>query len=133
MAFGKKHLDHLVSEYLVHYNELRPHQSLDNRPLTGAWPNGDDPLESEEQIICHERLGGVLRHYERVAACVNSPSKMTRPTLLWINAYCCELGSISPLWLVEGLHWPLEETNGSSQIAAHLLLTFHFFGWLYFY
>jgi len=68
IVFGKKHLDYLVSEYLVHYNELRPHQSLGNRPLTGAWPNGDDPLESEEQIICHERLGGVLRHYERVAA-----------------------------------------------------------------
>lgn len=68
MAFGKKHLDYLVSEYLVHYNEIRPHQSQGNQPLTGAWPNGDDRLEAEEQIICQERFGGVLRHYERIAA-----------------------------------------------------------------
>jgi putative transposase len=68
IVFGKKHLDHLVSSYLEFYNEVRPHQSLDNRPLTGTWPEVDDPLTEGEQIICHERLGGLLRHYERIAA-----------------------------------------------------------------
>lgn len=68
IVFGKKHFDHLVSSYEAFYNELRPHQSLDNRPLTGKWPEVDAPLLASEQIVCHERLGGTLRHYERIAA-----------------------------------------------------------------
>ena len=68
IVFGRKHFDHLVSEYLGHYNNLRPHQSLGNRPLTGDWPEVDQPLPADEQIVCHERLGGLLRHYERSAA-----------------------------------------------------------------
>jgi putative transposase len=68
IVFGKKHLDHLVSCYTDFYNELRPHQSLDNRPLTGNWAEVDDPLSAKEQIVCHEKLGGLLRHYERIAA-----------------------------------------------------------------
>ncbi|RMH25709.1 MAG: hypothetical protein D6692_10230 [Planctomycetota bacterium] len=32
---GLRHLDHLVSEYLIHYDRERPHQSLGNRPLVG--------------------------------------------------------------------------------------------------
>ncbi len=68
VVFGKKHLDYIVSSYLGFYNEVRPHQSLDNRPLIGKWSEVDEPLTEDEQIICHERLGGLLRHYERVAA-----------------------------------------------------------------
>jgi len=68
IVFGKKHLDYIVSSYLEFYNEVRPHQSLDNRPLTGKWPEVDDPLTAGEKIVCHEKLGGLLRHYERVAA-----------------------------------------------------------------
>ena len=68
IVFGKKHLDYIVSSYLDFYNELRPHQALDNRPLTGKWPEDDQPLAEGETLICHESLGGLLRHYERVAA-----------------------------------------------------------------
>jgi len=68
VIFGKKHLDYIVSSYLTFYNEVRPHQSLDNRPLTGKWSEVDDPPSDGEQIVCHEKLGGLLRHYERVAA-----------------------------------------------------------------
>ena len=50
------------------YNAVRPHQGLDNRPLSGKWPDDDEPLVEGEKIICHESLGGILRHYERVAA-----------------------------------------------------------------
>jgi len=68
IVFGKKHLDYLVSSYLEYYNEVCPHQALDNRPLTGKWPAVDDPLTEGEQIVCHKKLSGLLRHYERVAA-----------------------------------------------------------------
>jgi putative transposase len=68
IVFGQKHFDHLVCEYLAFYNAWRPHQSLANRPLTGVWPEIHEPLAEGEQVVCHERLGGALRHYERVAA-----------------------------------------------------------------
>lgn len=68
MVFGKKHFDYLVASYLDYYHEQRPHQSLGNRPLRGDWPEVDDPLVDGEKIVCHERLGGVLKHYERTAA-----------------------------------------------------------------
>jgi hypothetical protein len=32
------------------------------------WSDLDDPLDTPEEIGCRETLGGVLRHYERVAA-----------------------------------------------------------------
>ena len=68
IVLGKKHLDHLVSRYQEFYNTFRPHQSLGNRPLTGTWSEVDEPIAADEQIICHESLGGILRHYERRAA-----------------------------------------------------------------
>lgn len=68
VVFGKKHFDVIVTSYLSFYNEVRPHQALDNRPLAGIWPELDDPLTESEKIICHESLGGLLRHYERTAA-----------------------------------------------------------------
>ena len=70
LVFGKKHLGYLVSEYLSHYGSVRPHQGegIGNKPLTGKWPQVDEPLADGEAIVCHDRLGGVLKHYERVAA-----------------------------------------------------------------
>ena len=36
IVFGLQHLDYIVSEYQSFYNEERPHQRKDNRPLTGT-------------------------------------------------------------------------------------------------
>ena len=41
---------------------------IGNRPLTGNWPEVDEPLAAGEQIVCIEELGGVLKRYERRAA-----------------------------------------------------------------
>ena len=45
-------------------DEERPHQGKENVPLTGLpkQPSGDG------EIVCRERLGGVLSHYYREAA-----------------------------------------------------------------
>jgi len=67
-AFGLGHLDHICSAFADFYNESRPHQRKDNRPLTGDWSVVDEPLSKKEQIVCQTRLGGVLKHYERLAA-----------------------------------------------------------------
>ena len=62
---GLRHLDHLVSEYLEHYHLERPHQGLRNRLLGDRQKAGPDPPEDEGEEVCRQRLGGVLRHYER--------------------------------------------------------------------
>lgn len=64
---GERHFDHLVREYVEHYHRERPHQSKGNLPLTGNWPEPDEP-PPEGEIVCRQRLGGLLKHYERCAA-----------------------------------------------------------------
>lgn len=68
IVFGLGHLDHLVSSYLEYYHQARPHQRKDNKPLLGVWPETDDPPDKTEEVVCREWLGGVLKHYERIAA-----------------------------------------------------------------
>jgi putative transposase len=68
IVFGQTHFDFLVAEYTSYYNELRPHQALGNRPLTGEWPDTNEPIKSGRQVVCHTRLGGMLKHYERRVA-----------------------------------------------------------------
>ena len=68
IVFDEDHFDYLVSEYVDYYQTVRPHQSLENKPLTGDWldPTSGEPPDGE--IVCHSRLGGLLKHYERQAA-----------------------------------------------------------------
>jgi len=54
-------LDHAVREYAVHYNTERPHQGVGNVPL-GPW----EPT-TEGQIVCDQRLGGILKSFRRAA------------------------------------------------------------------
>jgi putative transposase len=67
IVLGDKHLDYLVSEYVSYYHTARPHQGLHNRLILPAKPpDGDVPRL--KQIVCHEQLGGLLKHFERRAA-----------------------------------------------------------------
>lgn len=68
ITFGLAHLDYIVSEYVRFYNGVRPHQRKDNRPLSGNWQRENEPLDGKEEIVCLSSLGGVLKHYERMAA-----------------------------------------------------------------
>jgi putative transposase len=61
MLFSKKQLELAVREYVQFYNTQRPHQGLDNEiPIAPAMENGE--------IVCKERLGGLLKSYERLVA-----------------------------------------------------------------
>ncbi|MEX0653440.1 MAG: integrase core domain-containing protein [Phycisphaeraceae bacterium] len=62
VVMGQKHLNHIVSEYVAHYHEERPHQALGNAPPMGLR------LAQDGEVGCRERLGGLLRHYYRLAA-----------------------------------------------------------------
>ncbi len=64
IVFGEEHLRVLTSSYTEHYNQERPHQGVGNVPLKAR----DEEAASQGQIVCHERLGGLLRHYQRKAA-----------------------------------------------------------------
>jgi transposase InsO family protein len=64
IAFSQEHLDLLTSEFIEHYHKERPHQGRGNVPLTGL----PRLASGEGEIVCRERLGGVLRHYYREAA-----------------------------------------------------------------
>lgn len=69
LILGERHLAHLVTEFVTHYHEERPHQSRGNVPLCNAdetepriltFPSGE--------VKCRQRLGGLLKHYYRAAA-----------------------------------------------------------------
>lgn len=54
----------VVSEFLAHDHDERSHQGIGNVPISGmAKQNGKG-----NEIICRERLGGLLKLYERRAA-----------------------------------------------------------------
>ena len=63
ILFGDRHLQRVLSNYADHYNQDRPHQSLDNNPIQ---PRPSDP-PTEGEIVVDERLGGLLRSYRRSA------------------------------------------------------------------
>jgi putative transposase len=66
IVFGREHLDHVASEYTQHYNTERPHQAMGNSLLTTPTLALADTATGD--VVCTERLGGVLRHYFRPAA-----------------------------------------------------------------
>ncbi len=65
IVMGTGHLDHLVGEYLVHYNTERPHSGLGHQtPVSGRWPLRLHGVKGA--VRCRTRLGGVLKSYYRV-------------------------------------------------------------------
>lgn len=63
VVVGESQLNYIVGEFLRYYHEERPHQGLGNVPLTKP-----PAAVGDGEIVCRERLGGLLKHYERVAA-----------------------------------------------------------------
>ncbi|MGK0170511.1 MAG: putative transposase [Gammaproteobacteria bacterium] len=64
IPLGERHLRNVVNEFTEHYRLERNHQGLDNRLID------DNRVEStvNAAIGCHERLGGILKYYHRMAA-----------------------------------------------------------------
>ena len=66
LIFGRNHFDYLVKEYVEHYHTERPHQGLGNRVITDETPRA--PPATSATMLCRTRLGGLLKHYYRIAA-----------------------------------------------------------------
>jgi hypothetical protein len=62
LIFGRRHLDHVLREFVDHYHEARPHQGLKQRPPT------PHPVRRAGPVVRRDRLGRFLHEYERAAA-----------------------------------------------------------------
>jgi len=65
ILFGEVSLRRAVTQFLAHYHAERPHQGKGNQLL---FPARVPPQERHVgRIQCHERLGGLLKFYQRAA------------------------------------------------------------------
>lgn len=70
LVFGRRHLEAVLREYVVHYNEERPHRSL-NLGLPVPRQRADLHAPSKAlplRVGRRDRLGGVIREYYARAA-----------------------------------------------------------------
>jgi putative transposase len=58
---SENHLRRVFQEYLEHYNTERPHQGIGNVTI-GPWSTS-----TSGEIVCDERLGGLLKSFRRAA------------------------------------------------------------------
>ena len=62
ILFGEKMLRHCVAKFILHYHAERNHQGHDNKLIEPEPSVGS--LDGE--VVCRERLGGLLNYYHRV-------------------------------------------------------------------
>jgi transposase InsO family protein len=65
ILFGESSLRHVLNEYVDHYHQERNHQGKGNILLI---PPPSIEGEADGPMQCRERLGGLLKYYERKAA-----------------------------------------------------------------
>ena len=67
LIVNRRHLERVLPVYIRHYNEHRPHRSLDQRPPI------EDPSSASETVVAlasvrrHDMLGGLIHEYKRAA------------------------------------------------------------------
>lgn len=66
ILFGEASLRRVLREYVTHFHEERNHQGKGNVPL---FPLNQQPTTCRDgPVCCRERLGGLLKYYDRQAA-----------------------------------------------------------------
>ena len=63
---GESSLRRALTQYVEHYHAERNHQGKGNQLLFPA--NGQRPGRDAGAVRCKQRLGGLLKYYEREAA-----------------------------------------------------------------
>ena len=63
ILFGERHLRYVIDSYVEHFLTERPHRVLGRR-ITEP----ETPMPGEGEVLCRERLGGLLKTYYRKAA-----------------------------------------------------------------
>ena len=64
LFFGERALLRAVEQFLIHYHGERAHQGLGHQILEP----GPEVGRTVGEIVCRERLGGLLKYYHRQAA-----------------------------------------------------------------
>jgi putative transposase len=65
LIVGRRPLETVLADYVAHYNQHRPHRSLDQAPPLGAIPG---PLQPPAiRVVRLDRLGGLIHEYALVA------------------------------------------------------------------
>jgi putative transposase len=65
LIVGRRHLETVLSEYVAHHNQHRPHRSLDQRPPLGVIP---PPAPAADlPVVRLDRVGGLIHEYAQVA------------------------------------------------------------------
>ena len=59
--FGEASLRHAIPEYIAHYHEERAHQGIGNERIERRG------VVRDGEVVCEERLGGLLKCYHRAA------------------------------------------------------------------
>ena len=66
ILFGEASLRRALREYVAHYHTERNHQGKNNLLLFPSAPAREARIDAS--VACRERLGGLLKYYEREAA-----------------------------------------------------------------
>ena len=67
IVFGKRHLDHLVSEFVDYYNHHRSHMERDHLPPVREEPDEVETIPLDE-IQVKSFVGGLVKAFERKVA-----------------------------------------------------------------
>ena len=65
LIVGSRHLHHVLSEYVDHYNTHRPHRALSQQPPGGTISVA--PASDKVRVRRRDRLGGLIHEYSQVA------------------------------------------------------------------
>jgi transposase InsO family protein len=68
IVFGKRHMDYLISEFVIYYNTTRPHMARENLPpVRSSVPDEVEVLKLNE-VVVRSHVGGLVKSFERKAA-----------------------------------------------------------------
>jgi putative transposase len=70
LILGRRPFQHVLASYVLHYNEHRPHRSLEQRPPCTDPPGDGQPMANVidlDRVRRRDLRGGLIREY-RLAA-----------------------------------------------------------------
>jgi transposase InsO family protein len=67
VLFGERHLRHVIKEFMAHYHRERFHQGLGGQ-LIEVKARATSTKRAQGEVVCRDRLGGMLNYYHREAA-----------------------------------------------------------------
>jgi transposase InsO family protein len=67
LILNRRHLEHVLRDYLDHYNTHRPHRSLDLAPPAKIEHRPPISFSSRRDLKRHDRLGGLIHEYSCAA------------------------------------------------------------------